>query len=44
LCWMPLGLLTIYRQWSLASRQSFFIGVFLALCLHAVVSLLMMFA
>lgn len=44
LCWMPLGLFTIYRQWSLAARRSFVIGVFLALGLHAVVSLLMLFA
>lgn len=44
LCWMPLGLFTIYRQWTLASRPSFFIGVFLALGLHSMVSLLMLYA
>ena len=44
LCWMPLGLFSIYRQWSHASRRSFFIGVFLALGLHTLVSLLMLYA
>ncbi len=44
LCWMPLGLVTMYRQWHLAARRSFVIGIVLALGLHLLVSLLALFA
>jgi hypothetical protein len=44
LLWLPLGAVTMYRQWSRASRRSYSIGVVLALGLHAVVSLLALLA
>lgn len=44
LVWMPLGTVTMYRQWSLASGRSFRIGVALAFGLHVIVSLLALFA
>ncbi len=44
LCWIPLGLNTLYRQWQQASRKSFYIGLAIALGLHALVSLLALLA
>lgn len=44
LCWMPLGIVILYRQWHLATRHSFAIGAGIALGLHAIVSLLALWA
>ncbi len=44
LCWLPLGALTMYRQWQQATRRSFAIGAVLALGLHGLVSFLALFA
>lgn len=44
LCWIPLGIVITYRQWHLATRRSFAIGLGIALGLHAIVSLLALWA
>lgn len=38
LLWLPLGLATLIRQWPLASRRSFKLGLTLAFGLHVIVS------
>lgn len=43
LCWIPLGVFTLYQAWHQTSRRSFWIGVIVALGLHALVSLIALF-
>lgn len=40
LCWLPLGTATLFCQWKVMARKSFFIGIGIAIGLHTIVSLL----
>lgn len=44
LCWLPLGLATLFCQWKVMARKSFFTGIAFAFGLHAIVSLLALWA